>query len=88
MTDPSACWLFSSIATSQRVVARVPLRVATGLVPFSPRERMSRRRAWNVVQLLVLLSSSQRSWDGSQASQSYLRAALEPRSPAATSMTR
>ena len=41
-----------------------------------------------LVQLLVLLSSSQRAWLGSHASQSNLRAALEPRSPAATSITR
>src|SRR5690606_10213170 len=57
-TEPSARWCVSSSATIQRVVASVPLRVATGLVfPSSPRRRMSRRRAWNVVQLLVEVSS-------------------------------
>ena len=30
--DPSACWWVSRIATIQRVVASVPLRVATGAV--------------------------------------------------------
>jgi hypothetical protein len=51
--------------------------------PLSPRDRMPSRRAWKSVQLEVEVSSSQRSCEGSQASQSYLRAALEPRSPAA-----
>src|SRR5690606_35276882 len=32
ITEPSACWCVSRIATSQRVVASVPLRVATGAV--------------------------------------------------------
>ena len=57
-TEPSACWWFSRIATSQRVVASVPFSVATGaLRPSATRERMSRRRAWNVVQFDVDVSS-------------------------------
>jgi hypothetical protein len=40
--------------------------------------RMPSRRAWKSVQLLVEVSSSQRCCEGSHASQSYLRAALEP----------
>ncbi len=55
--DPSFCWWFSMIATSQRVVANVPLSVATGSVPFSTRSRMLRRRAWYCVQFEVDVSS-------------------------------
>ena len=70
-------------------MASVPLRVATGVVfPLSVRWRMSRRRAWNVVQFEVEVSSRYASCVGTHASTSYLRAALEPRSPAAVSMTR
>ena len=57
-TEPSGCWWFSRIATSQRVVARVPLRVAaTCGFPLSSRYRMDSRRAWKVVQLEVEVSS-------------------------------
>src|SRR5699024_1776371 len=49
-TEPSACWWFSSRATIHRVVANVPLTVATGVVPDSPRVRTASRRAWKVVQ--------------------------------------
>src|SRR5690606_17859783 len=88
-TEPSACWWFSRIATIQRVVASVPLRVATMRVePSSVRSRTPSRRAWKVVQFEVEVSSSHRSWLGSHASQSNLRAALVPRSPAAVSITR
>ena len=46
------------IATMARVTAvSVPLSVATGVVPDSPRVRMSRRRAWKSVQLEVEVSS-------------------------------
>ena len=51
------------MATIQRVVARVPLSVATARVPlgapssFSTRSRMFSRRAWNVVQFEVEVSS-------------------------------
>ena len=57
-TRPSGCWWFSSTATSQRVVANVPFRVAAvcGL-PFSSRYRVASRRAWNVVQFEVDVSS-------------------------------
>src|SRR5690606_30146327 len=47
-TEPSGSWWFSRIATSHRVVARVPLRVATGSVPAGPRWRIPSRRAWKV----------------------------------------
>ena len=63
MTEPSAFWWFSRIATIQRVVARVPLSVATMRVPplepsaVRTRSRMLRRRAWNVVQFEVDVSS-------------------------------
>ena len=55
--EPSACWWFSRIATSQRVVAKVPLSVATGEVPPSAtRSRMLSRRAWYCVQFEVDVS--------------------------------
>src|SRR5690606_9116620 len=60
-TEPSACWWFSRIATIQRVVPSVPLSVATVRVSFLPststRSRTLRRRAWNVVQFDVDVSS-------------------------------
>ena len=55
-TEPSACWCVSRMATSQRVVASVPLSVATERVAPSVRSRMLRRRAWNVVQFDVDVS--------------------------------
>ena len=88
-TEPSACWWFSRIATSQRVVASVPLSVAaTWVRPSASRNRVFSRRAWYVVQLLVEVSSRCRPWVGTHASQSNFRAAGPPRSPAAVSMTR
>ena len=56
-TDPSGCWWFSRMATSQRVVARVPLSVAATSLPCSPLNRVLSRRAWKVVQLEVEVSS-------------------------------
>src|SRR3954466_7793494 len=88
-TDPSARWCTSSSTAIVRPTAQsVPFSVAAGAGPRSPRSRMPSRRAWKSVQLLVDVSSNQRDCDGSHASQSNLRAALDPRSPAATSMTR
>ena len=56
--EPSFCWWFSMMATSQRVVANVPFRVETGRVPPSSiRSRMFRRRAWYSVQFEVEVSS-------------------------------
>ena len=58
VTEPSACWWVSRIATIVRVIAHnVPLRVEIGLVPSGKRPRMSRRRVWNSVQLDVDVSS-------------------------------
>ena len=89
MTEPSSFWWVSRIATIARVTAvRVPLRVATGVVEPSTRVRMSRRRAWKSVQLEVEVSSPQPLRVGIHASQSNLRTALSPRSPAAVSMMR
>ena len=59
----------------------------TGRRP-AKRPRMSSRRAWKSVQLEVEVSSRYRPWVGIHASQSNLRWADSPRSPAATSMTR
>src|ERR687892_8767 len=87
-TAPSGRWWFSRMATIHRVVPSVPFRVATGRVPWAVRSRMPSRRDWKVVQFDVDVTSIQRCWEGSQASQSNLRAALAPRSPAATSITR
>ena len=82
-TEPSGCWWFSRIATIHRVVARVPLRVATVRVPdpSGSRSRVFSRRAWNVVQLDVEVTSRYLPCVGTQASQSNLRAAGPPRSP-------
>ncbi len=56
--EPSFCWWFSRMATSQRVVARVPFNVETARVePSAVRSRMFRRRAWYSVQLEVEVSS-------------------------------
>ena len=55
---------------------RVPLRVATGTVPDSPRVRMSRRRLWKSVQFDVEVSSRKRSCEAIQASPLYLPALL------------
>jgi hypothetical protein len=66
----------------------VPLRVASGRVLESKRPRMSRRRAWKSVQFEVEVSSRYLPCVGIHASQSNLRCADRPRSPAATSMTR
>ena len=87
-TLPSACWWFSRSATSHRVLAAVPLRVATGRVPDSVRSRTFMRRAWKVVQFEVDVSSRYVPWVGIHASVSYLRAAESPRSPAAMSRIR
>ena len=77
------------MATIHLVVARVPLSVATGAVlPVSVRKRVWSLRDWKVVQLEVEVSSRYVPCVGTHASISNLRAALEPRSPAATSMTR
>ena len=58
VTEPSAFWWVSRIATMVRVIAqRVPLRVASGRVPSANRPRMSSRRVWNSVQLEVEVSS-------------------------------
>ncbi len=71
------------------MVPSVPLSVAAvcGL-PLASRYRVASRRAWKVVQFDVEVSSRYVAWVGTQASQSNLRAADEPRSPAATSITR
>ena len=50
--------------------------------------RIDSRRDWNSVQFDVDVSSRYLPWVGIHASQSNLRAAEEPRSPEATSMTR
>src|SRR5690606_38796949 len=79
-TDPSACWWFSRIATMVRGTAhRVPLSVASGRTFLSSRTRICRRRDWNSVQSEVEVSSRYLPWVGIHASQSYLRAAEEPR---------
>src|SRR5262249_5340096 len=53
-TEPSACWWVSRIATMVLVIAHsVPLRVATGLMSWPNRPRVSRRRVWNSVQFEV-----------------------------------
>ena len=52
------------------------------------RPRMSSRRAWKSVQFEVEVSSRYLPWVGIHASQSNLRCADSPRSPAAVSMTR
>ncbi len=67
----------------------VPLSVATVVVsPVPVRVRVSRRRAWKSVQFEVEVSSRNRSCEAIHASQSNLRWAEVPRSPAATSITR
>ncbi len=88
-TEPSGCWWWSSRHAIVRATAHsVPLRVATCSVPRSVRVRMLSRRAWNVVQFEVDVSSRYAPCDGNHASMSNLRDADDPRSPAATSMTR
>ena len=68
----------------------VPFRVATGEIgpPGSVRALMLSRRDWNVVQFEVEVSSRYAACEGNHASMSNLRDADDPRSPAATSITR
>ena len=73
------------------IATSVPFSVASGLMPPSSagnRPRMSRRRAWKSVQFEVEVSSRYLPCVGIHASQSNLRCADRPRSPAAVSMTR
>jgi len=62
--------------------------LASGRVPSVSRTRMLSRRAWNESVLDVEVSSRYLPWVGIQASQSNLRCADKPRSPAAVSITR
>ena len=78
----------SEAAIVRAAAQSVPFCVASGVLPRSPRVRMLRRRDWNVVQFEVDVSSRYAPCEGNHASMSNFRLALEPRSPAATSMTR
>src|SRR5258706_7578956 len=53
VSEPSAFWAFSMMATSVRPTARPePLMVCTGSIfPFSPRNRACMRRAWKASKL-------------------------------------
>ncbi len=66
---------------------RVPFSVASGRTVLPSRIRTASRRDWNSVQSEVEVSSRYLPWVGIHASQSNLRAAEEPRSPVATSIT-
>ena len=70
------------------IATNVPLSVATALVPSASLKRIFKRRAWNSVQLEVLVTSRYAFCVGIYASISNLRFALDPRSPDATSITR
>ena len=65
----------------------VPFNVATGAGPSPVRYLMPSRRDWKVPQFDVEVSSRYFPCDGNHASQSNLRAALDPRSPVAMSTT-
>src|SRR5437879_12324000 len=68
VTDPSAFWQFSRIATRVRPTARPePFRVCTASgLPFSLRNRACMRRAWNASKLEHEEISRYAFCDGSQ----------------------